>query len=149
MIAATSTSTGGSPRTRRRASSVALAAAVAAGLAMCAGVADGFVAPGAAPAPMRSRSGSISSSSSTAPLVPPLAAVGVETEARSSRDKLKFGNCEDSWDCEGTQSCCDFVFFKVCCSDGTAAQEQWVPVPIPVRPNDGYPGPYNGGGYYR
>lgn len=36
----------------------------------------------------------------------------------------------------------------MCCTDGTAVQEQWVPVPIPVRPGDGYPNGGNGG-YYR
>lgn len=136
---------------------MSLAVAVAAGLAMCAGVADGFVAAPLAPAAAAVRgqqqrqqqhhARSLSTSTAAPPavvLAPALSAVGVGAEGpRSEMDKpgLKFG-CEDSWDCEGTQSCCDFVFFKMCCSEGTAAQEQWVPVPIPVRPNDGYPGYY-------
>lgn len=84
--------------------------------------------------------------------------MGLEPDGpRPDRDKpaLKFGNCEDSWDCEGTQRCCSLGPLRWCCSDGTT--ERWVPVPIPVRPNDGYPGPYgggnngngSGGGYYR
>lgn len=154
MISSSTSITGSSPRTRRRSSSVAFAAAVAVGLAMCAGVADGFVAGPGAPMPAAPVRGQHARglSTSTAPvstppavvLAPALSAVGVGPEGpRAEADKpgLKFG-CEDSWDCEGTQSCCDFVFFKMCCSEGTAAQEQWVPVPIPVRPNDGYPGYY-------
>lgn len=62
---------------------------------------------------------------------------------------IKHATIQDSWDCEGTQSCCDYILFRMCCTDGTAVQEQWVPVPIPVRPNDGYPGPYSGRAAHR
>lgn len=62
---------------------------------------------------------------------------------------IKHATTQDSWDCEGTQSCCDYILFRMCCTDGTAVQEQWVPVPIPVRPNDGYPGPYSGRAAHR
>jgi len=52
--------------------------------------------------------------------------------------------CDSDYECEGTESCCDFIFFKMCCSDGGHTQEAWTPVPIPVRPGDGY---QQGGGY--
>lgn len=45
--------------------------------------------------------------------------------------------CEGALDCGPTEHCCDFVLFKMCCTDGNA-QSDWAPVPIPVRPNDGY-----------
>jgi len=62
--------------------------------------------------------------------------------------------CDSDYECEGTESCCDFIFFKMCCSDGGHTQEAWTPVPIPVRPGDGYQqgggfggnGGYSGGG---
>lgn len=27
--------------------------------------------------------------------------------------------CDSDYECEGTEVCCDFMFFKTCCSDGT------------------------------
>ena len=120
--------------------------------------------------------------------------------------KLPSG-CESDYECDGMESCCDFLLFKACCTDGKLtkglfllaplrcllcfedkqevrkgfyldlflcewnhhhhhinhpgaplfsflttghSQADWVPVPIPVRPQDGYyGGGGGGGGYYR
>ncbi|CAM9241888.1 unnamed protein product, partial [Phaeothamnion confervicola] len=48
---------------------------------------------------------------------------GNKNSARSKQDKgwpkVDLPNsCESSWDCDSPQTCCDFVLFKVCCSQG-------------------------------
>mmetsp|Transcript_8353 Transcript_8353/g.27361 ORF Transcript_8353/g.27361 Transcript_8353/m.27361 type:complete len:286 (-) Transcript_8353:806-1663(-) len=40
--------------------------------------------------------------------------------------------CENVWDCDAPQSCCDFGFFKACCSAGVPAFQP-IPIPVPVE----------------
>lgn len=52
--------------------------------------------------------------------------------------------CEDSWDCDRPQTCCDFIFAKVCCNSGSPvhAAPQRVLIPIPIDDQPRYPEPY-------
>ena len=125
--------------------SLLLSAALFLGLLL--GVVDGFLPTGftAMDRPSRKANPSPSPPTPTA-----LAASMTDPQPRQQArpewlPKIPEG-CDSDYECEGTESCCDFIFFKMCCSDGGHAQEAWTPVPIPVRPGDGYQGGYAGNG---
>jgi len=48
--------------------------------------------------------------------------------------------CEDSYDCDYPQTCCDFVAFKVCCNGGLGVGPEYAPelIPIPIPVEDPY-----------
>jgi hypothetical protein len=52
--------------------------------------------------------------------------------------------CENSWDCDSPQVCCDFAFFKMCCNQGMGVpvvpEPRLIPIPIPVE--ERYPPDY-------
>ena len=53
-------------------------------------------------------------------------------------DKALKNGCEENWDCERPQVCCDFIVKKVCCSSGMKVNN-YAPRLAEVRVTDGYP----------
>lgn len=55
-----------------------------------------------------------------------------------------FNTCESDTECEGMEFCCDFLFMRMCCTDGLRRDSDLVPalvpIPVPVDPYGGYGG---------
>jgi hypothetical protein len=85
-----------------------------------------------------------------------LRAAAVSQEAMKVNEKKpKFklpGTCDHDFECEASEFCCEYLVFKMCCSDGTRSESDFtpvlVPIPIPVERYP-YPGGYGGYGGYR
>ena len=64
-----------------------------------------------------------------------------QRKANNPFNKL-FGNvlkdtCEDNFDCQRPEVCCDFGFKKMCCASGSPVLgQQWATVPVPVGIED-------------
>lgn len=92
----------------------------------------------------------VSESATTGDDAAPAEATPNKKKARAAekkkRAKLLPGACENMWDCESPQECCDFIMFKMCCSGGVGIpafmQPSLVPIPIPVERDNGFPPPY-------
>ena len=89
-------------------------------------------------------------------------AAGIEEEEdRSGPFSNLFGGmqkglpqaCESSWDCDSPMVCCDLLVASVCCDGGLfipvrqdpMTQGSMVPIPIPVEPDEAFPGAGAGG----
>ncbi len=60
-------------------------------------------------------------------------------ESMSIQQPMSIQQCEYVWDCDNME-CCDFILFKICCSNGIHVpsfypEPNLVPIPIPVEPN--------------
>lgn len=87
----------------------------ASSLLFCVNLTQGFM-----PAPPTVQSSKAVSAQVAEPLVAPVNAVMKGGQpVNSDKPKLKLPNtCDSDYECDGTEFCCDFMFFKMCCSDG-------------------------------
>lgn len=106
----------------------------ASSLLFCVNLTQGFM-----PAPPTVQSSKAVSAQVAEPLVAPVNAVMKGGQpVNSDKPKLKLPNtCDSDYECDGTEFCCDFMFFKMCCSDGKLHAHDGTCLPIAQYIADG------------
>lgn len=93
----------------------------AASLLLCASFVQGFLP---APPTITATPGASSSSVVAHDATPTAlnAVLNGGDPVNGDKPKLKLPNtCDSDYDCDGSEFCCEFMFFKMCCSDGEFA----------------------------